>query len=114
MCMAFIKQKPSFIPLFSTIFLTSGVMLINARLVGVLNVRYSVLDFILFEKNQCFVYYNLSPSPGKADVVSEHPEPVLTKEFRYEKYAALGEPMYSGVLQTTSTIDKAKIETTAT
>jgi hypothetical protein len=68
-------------------------MLINARLVGVLNVRYSVLDFNLLEKNQCFVYYNLSPSPGIADVVSEHPEPVLTKVFRYEKYTPLAEPM---------------------
>jgi hypothetical protein len=45
------------------------------------------------KKNQCFVYYNLSPSHGIADVVSEHPEPVLTKVFRYEKYTPLAEPM---------------------
>jgi hypothetical protein len=89
-------------------------MLINARLVGVLNVRYSVLDFNLLEKNQCFVYYNLSPSPGIADVVSEHPEPVLTKWIDMRNTFPWQNQCKSGVLQTTSTIVNTKIETAAT
>jgi hypothetical protein len=38
-------------------------------------------------------------SPKIADVVGEHPEPVLTKVFRYEKYTPLEDPMYSSVFK---------------
>src|SRR5215203_2435982 len=46
MCIALTRQSPSLMSLSVTIFATSDVILINARLVDVLNVRYSVLVFI--------------------------------------------------------------------
>ena len=48
--MAFTKHRPSLILLSSTILLTSGVIFMNARMVLVLNVRYSVLEF-MFESH---------------------------------------------------------------
>ena len=47
MCIALTRQSPSLISLSATIFETCDVILINARLVCVLNVRYAVLDLIL-------------------------------------------------------------------
>ena len=45
-CIALTRQSPSLIPLLTTNFSTSGVMLTNSLLDFVLNVKYSVNDFI--------------------------------------------------------------------
>jgi hypothetical protein len=51
---ALIKHRPSFIVLFSIIFLTEEVILIKARRVSVLKVRYSLLAFT-WKKMQMYV-----------------------------------------------------------
>ena len=50
-CVALTKQSPSLTPLLATNFSISWVMLRNARLVFVLNVRYSVNDFTNYIEN---------------------------------------------------------------